>query len=268
MDNRSRCALVCILSILVLSTVSLSAGQTAPAFSLEQVMGSPFPTNLVAAQKTGRIAWLFATKGEHNVWVADAPNFEARQVTHYTGDDGQPLAALKLTADGRTAVYARGTEANGAGEIADPTSGVEKRTQQVWAVDIDKGEPRLLGDMGCEEEGCEDIQISPNGEFAVWSAKKQIWIAPISGKEKAKALTFARGKNTQPKWSPDGKKIAFVSDRGDHSFVVIYELGRTELRYLSPSADRDQFPRWSPDGSHLAFVRLLGKQMKQPVIPQ
>ena len=60
-------------------------------------------------------------------------------------------------------------------------------TQQVWAADVDKGEPRLLGDMGCDEEGCEDIQISPNGEFALWSAKKQIWIAPISGKEKAKA---------------------------------------------------------------------------------
>jgi dipeptidyl aminopeptidase/acylaminoacyl peptidase len=254
-----------------------SSAETRPrSFSLEQVLSSPFPTNLVAAGPTndhaGRIAWVFSAKGEHNVWIADAPNFEARQVTHYVGDDGMPIAALKLTPDGRTAVYARGTEANSAGEIADPTSNVEKRVQQVWAVDVDKGEPRLLGDMGCDEEGCEDIQISPNGEFAVWSAKKQIWIAPISGdgdrKAKARALTFARGNNSQPKWSPDGKKIAFVSDRGDHSFVIIYEFGRNTLRYVSPSADRDLYPRWSADGSQLAFVRLVGKQMKQPVIPQ
>jgi len=236
-------------------------------------MSSPFPTNLVADQPSndpvGRIAWVFAAKGARNVWVADAPNFEARQVTHYAGDDGMPIAALKLTPNGRTVVYARGSEANSAGEIADPTSGVEKRVQQVWAADVDKGEPRLLGDMGCDEEGCEDIQISPSGEFAVWSAKKQIWIAPISGGSdaKAKALTFARGSNEEPKWSPDGKKIAFISDRGDHSFVVIYEFGRSTLRYLSPSADRDLLPRWSPDGSQLAFVRLVGKQMKQPLIP-
>ncbi len=271
----ARISVLC--SLLFLGSVAICSAQTAAQpFSLEQVLSSPFPTNLVAAQPgdsdRGRIAWVFDAKGARNVWVADAPNFEARQVTHYMGDDGMPIAALKLTPDGRTVVYARGTEANSAGETADPTSGVEKRTQQVWAADVDKGEhtageARLLGEMGCEEEGCEDIQISPNGEFAVWSAKKQIWIAPISGKEKAKALTFVRGSSSQAKWSPDGKKVAFVSDRGDHSFIVIYEFGRNTLRYVSPSADRDLFPRWSPDGSQIAFVRLVGKEMKQPLIP-
>ncbi len=279
MGIRTLSALSCICLLSLCLSPLLSSAQTAPrAFSLEQIMSSPFPSNLVAAENAGRIAWVFSSRGERNVWIADAPNFEARQVTHYAGDDGMPIAALKLTPDGRTVVYARGSEANSAGEIADPTSGVEKRVQQVWAVDVDRGdlrsgdsrlgEPRLLGDMGCDEEGCEDIQVSPSGEFAVWSAKKQIWIAPISGKDKAKALTYARGNDSQPKWSPDGKKIAFVSDRGDHSFVVIYEFGRNTLRYVSPSADRDLYPRWSPDGSQLAFVRLVGKQRKQPLIPQ
>jgi dipeptidyl aminopeptidase/acylaminoacyl peptidase len=272
MGIRRLSALSCVCVLSLCASTFLCFAQAAPhTFSLEQVLSSPFPTNLVADQadngRVGRIAWVFAAKGEHNVWIADAPNFEARQVTHYMGDDGMPLVALKLTPDGRTVVYARGTEANSAGEVADPTSGVEKRVQQVWAAEVDKGDPRLLGDMGCDEEGCEDIQISPSGEFAVWPAKKQIWIAPISGKEKAKALTFARGNNSQPKWSPDGKRIAFVSDRGDHSFVVIYEFGRNTLRYASPSADRDLYPRWSPDGSQIAFVRLVGKEMKQPLIP-
>ena len=245
-----------------------SAQNAAGSFSLPQILSSPFPTNLVAAEHAGRIAWVFSIKGERNVWVADAPNFEARQVTHYTGDDGMPIAALKLTPDGRTAVYARGSEANSAGEVANPTSNVEKPVQQVWAVDVDKAEPRLLGEMGCDEEGCEDIQISPSGEFVLWAAKKQIWIAPISGKDKAKPLTYARGENYESKWSPDSKRVAFVSNRGDHSFIVLYEFGRSTLRYLAPSADRDRSPRWSPDGSQIAFIRLGGKEMKQPLIPQ
>ena len=284
--------LILLLTLLFTNAPVLAAAQaSATAFSLEQVLSSPFPSDLVSAEHAGRIAWVFAYKGERNVWIADAPESEARQVTHYVGDNGMPIAALKLTPDGKTVVYARGSEVNGAGETADPTSNVDKRTQQVWAADVDKGkhsfsEPRLLGDMGCDQEDCEDIQISPSGEFAVWSAKKQIWIATISpmsdGKRegktdgkadaksetKARALTFARGSNSQARWSPDGKKIAFVSDRGDHSFVVIYEFGRNTLRYISPSADRDLFPRWSPDGSQIAFVRLVGKQMKQPLIPQ
>ena len=255
----------CVFIFLLGSTLALA--QAKPFFTLEQVLSSPFPSNLVGAEHAGRVAWIFNLKGEHNVWVADAPNFEARQVTHYTGDDGEPLAALKLTPDGKTAIYARGSESNKAGETADPTSNVEKRTQQVWAVDVEKGEPRLLGEMGCGEEGCEDIQISPNGESVLWSAKKKIWIAPVSGKEKAKELTYARGDSQQPQWSPDGKKIAFVSDRGDHSFIAIYEFGRDTLHYIFPSADRDRTPRWSPDGRQIAYVRLPGKEMKQPFIP-
>src|ERR1019366_1962766 len=165
MGIRTLSAWSCVCVLLLCSSPFLCPAQTAPhAFSLEQVLSSPFPTNLVATEhandRAGRIAWVFSARGERNVWIADAPNFEARQVTHYVGDDGMPIAALKLTPDGRTIVYARGSEANAAGEIADPTSNVEKRVQQVWAADVDKGEPRLLGDMGCDEEGCEDIQIS------------------------------------------------------------------------------------------------------------
>src|SRR5215468_2955595 len=83
-----------------------------PGFTLEQVMSSPFPTNLTSAARANRIAWVFNSKGERNVWVADAPGFQARQVTHYQGDDGQDIFSLRLTPDGKTAVYARGSELN------------------------------------------------------------------------------------------------------------------------------------------------------------
>jgi dipeptidyl aminopeptidase/acylaminoacyl peptidase len=246
----------------------LALSAAAQTFTLEQVMSSPFPSNLVAASHSPRIAWVFDAKGERNVWIADGPNFAARQVTHYRGDDGEPIASLRLTPDGRSVVYARGTETNEAGRVADPTSGVAARKQQVWAMDADGDQPRLLGEMGCGEEGCEDIELSPDGQFAVWAARKHLWIAPVSGVTPAHQLTDLRGENFNPKWSPDGREIAFVSHREDHSFIAVYDFGRDQVRYLSPSVDRDLYPRWSPDGRQIAFIRIPGVEEKLPLIPR
>ena len=253
---------------LAVLAILLALSACAQTFTLEQVMSSPFPSNLVAASHAPRIAWVFDAKGARNVWIADGPNFAARQVTHYQGDDGEPIASLRLTPDGRTVVYARGSETNEAGRVADPTSGVTARKQQVWAMDVDGDRPRLLGEMGCGEEGCEDIELSPDGQFAVWAARKHLWIAPVSGATPAHQLTDVRGENFNPKWSPDGREIAFVSHREDHSFIAIYDFGRDSVRYLSPSVDRDLYPRWSPDGRQIAFIRVPGVEEKLPLIPR
>ncbi|HKD91104.1 MAG TPA: prolyl oligopeptidase family serine peptidase [Terriglobales bacterium] len=227
-------------------------------FSIEQALSYPFPYGLTAAAHGERIAWVFDLRGARNVWVADGPDFAARQVTHYKGDDGMPIASLQLTPDGNTIVYARGSETNDQGEVADPTSNVDQPQQQVWAVEVSGGEPRLLGTMNCSFEGCEDIEISPDGQYAVWSARHQLWIAPVSGKEAAHRLAYIRGDNSHPRWSPDGKKIAFVSNRGTHSLIGIYEFGSQTLRYADPSVFRDALPHWSRDGSKLAFIRVSG----------
>lgn len=256
-----------LIACLLLTCFFLADFAAAANFTLEQVISSPFPTGLVAALHSPRVAWVFNAKGVRNLWVADAPDFAARQITRYDGDDGLPIASLRITADGRTLVYVRGSEANENGRVADPTNGISARKQQVWAIDVDAGAPRLLGEMGCAEEDCEDVQLSPDGQFAVWAARKQLWIAPVSGATPAHQLTDLRGDNSNPKWSPDGRQIALVSARGDHSFIAIYDFGREQVRYLSPSADRDSMPRWSPDGRHIAFVRQPGIQEKIPLIP-
>src|SRR5437588_2800725 len=241
------------------------------SFTLEQVMSSSFPSELTAATHGSRVAWVFDAKGVRNVWVADGPDFvrTARPLTHYTADDGQPIASLRLTPDGKTVLYALGSELNDAQESANPGSSRKGAKQQVFALDVDAkhAAPRLLGEMGCPEEGCEDIQISPDGHWALWSAKKKIWLASVDGKQQAKELAFVRGDAQQAKWSPDGKQIAFVSLRGDHSFIGVYELGGDSVRYLSPAADKDSLPRWVSDGKSILFVRQPGDEQKLPLIP-
>lgn len=230
----------------------------AQGFTLKQALGYPFPYGLTAAAHGDRIAWVFNLRGSRNVWVADGPDFAGRQLTHYSGDDGMPIASLRLTPDGRAVVYARGSETNAQGEVADPTSNVHQPVQQVWAADVADGKPRLLGTMNCAPEGCEDIQISPDGRYAVWSGQHKLWLAPVSGAKPARPLAYIRGDSIQPRWSPDGKQIAFVSDRGTHALIGVYTFGSPTLHWIDPSTFHDKLPRWSPDGSKLAFVRVMG----------
>ena len=127
-----------IAFLLIFISFLISVPAPAANFTLEQVLSSPFPTNLVAASHSPRVAWVFNAKGVRNLWAADAPDFAARQITHYDSDDGLPIASLRITADGRTLVYVRGSEANENGRVADPTNGIWPRKQQVWAVDVDQ----------------------------------------------------------------------------------------------------------------------------------
>ncbi len=249
----------------LLLMISLSAfGQ---GFTIEQVMSAPFPSGLIAAKKVPRVAWIFDNKGERNLWVADAPDFTPQQVTHYKGDEGQQLASLRLTPDGKTVVYARGSEVNGTAAAANPNSLTKSPKQQVWAADVSGGEPRLLGDLGCDEEGCEDIQISPDGKDAVWATKHHLWMAPVASGKKAEQIEEMNGNNDTPRWSPDGTRIAFHSGRKDHGYIAVFELSTQKITYLAPSVDRDAAPQWSPDGKQIAFIRLPGSEYRHALIP-
>src|ERR1051326_5013894 len=140
-----------VLSAIVVLILALTAAASAQQyFTLEQAMGAPFASELATSDHRARIAWEFEFKGGRNIFVADAPDFRPHQVTQYTADDGMMLASVRLTPDGKTVLYARGSETNQAGEVADPTSNTEQPHQQVFAVDANGGgQPKLLGTMEC-----------------------------------------------------------------------------------------------------------------------
>ena len=259
--------LFCFL-VVGLGSALLPVACVGESFTIEQVLGAPFPYGLTSASHAPRVAWVFDNKGERNIWVADARDFVPRQVTHYKGDDGQALASMKLTPDGKTIVYARGSETNKEGTSANPTSQKKIPKQQAWAVNVSGGEPRLLGDVGCNEEGCEDLQVSPDGKNVVWSGKKHLWIAPIDGKKKAEQLDELAGESDTPCWSFDGKRIAFRSNRKDHSFIAVLDLATKKITYLAPTTNRDAGPVWSPDSKQVAFIRQPGVEFKRPLIPE
>jgi dipeptidyl aminopeptidase/acylaminoacyl peptidase len=241
---RSRLALAAVLLLSCLP----AAGQTA-AVTLEGLLSAPFPAELLASPVDGKLAWIQNAKGVRNVWVAEPPEYRGRQVTRYTADDGQALAGLEWTRDAKALVYVRGGGANRQGDVPNPTSDPAGAEQALWRVPLDGGEPaRIAAGNGAA--------LSPRGDGIAFLKGGDVFWVPFAGKPEPVQWVQARGNTRQLRFSPDGSKLAFVSARGDHSFIGLYDVAAKALRWIGPSVDGDSDPTWSPDGSRLAFLRI------------
>ena len=98
--------------------------------------------------------------------------------------------------------------------------------------------------------------------------KGQVWLAKINPLGKAAQLIHGEGKAESLRWSPDGTKLAFVSDRGDHRLIGVYDFAEKSLHYLDPSVDLDASPAWSPDGKQIAFIRIPASERERIFGPE
>jgi dipeptidyl aminopeptidase/acylaminoacyl peptidase len=116
--------------------------------------------------------------------------------------------------------------------------------------------------------GAADPRISPDGTrvaYQVWwidedanDYRGAIWVAPLDGSEEPRAFTSGERRDAMPRWSPDGRWLAFVSTRGEspktpaNLYVIPAEGG--EARRLTDRKESVESIAWSPDSTRIAFA--------------
>ena len=228
----------------------LIISQVAFAQTIENLLSPAFPTGLTASADGKNIAWVFNDKGSRNIYVAVAPAFNAKKITDYKGDDGTEINSLQFTPDGNKILFARGNSTNSNGEPANPAFLQTSTASNIWMIGKDgKGLRKVTA-------GSYYI-LSPNGKTLASPYQGQIWTLSLADTTaKDQKLFQSRGAQSQYRWSPDGSMLAFVSDRGDHSFVGIYNFTKKTVDFVETSVDHDTYPVWSPDSKQLAYIRI------------
>jgi dipeptidyl-peptidase 4 len=234
-------------------TGASTAGSVAPFIS------PGFPSDLVAAKKADRIAWIVYERGLRNVYAASAPDFKPVRLTKFLADDGVILSDLEISDDGAVVTFTRGSESNREGWIANPSSDPAGPERAIWAA-------RTNGTGAWKLTEGESGALSPDGASVAFSKDGQIYRVMLSVKQPDKAerpLIKEWGRNTTPRWSPDGSRLAFVSARENHSYVAVYDMKARHVTYLAPGVDFDASPTWSLDSKHVAFIRRPGTPFGQ-----
>ncbi|HTR79204.1 MAG TPA: S9 family peptidase, partial [Gemmatimonadaceae bacterium] len=220
--------------------------------TIAQYLSPQFPLGVPAtARKAERVAWIGYDKGQRNVWTAVAPDFKPVRLTQFMEDDGTDMDEISISDDGSMIVFVRGTAPNRAGWNADPSHDPNGSERAIWAV-------RSIGGPAWRLAAGNAPALSPDGRYVLFVKDSQIYHVrlsppPVTPVDKGDVPFIKEwGRQSDPQWSPDGSRIAFVSDRVDHAFIGIYNMKTKTVDYFAPSTDRDGSPTWSSDGKQIA----------------
>jgi len=139
---------------------------------------------------------------------------------------------------------------------------------------LEKKYKLLTDETFMEMESIGSPLISPDGKNILftrgWVDKKNdqsrsnLWIVDIEGR-RIRELTHGNWRDFSPAWSPDGKKIAFLSDRDGTTQIHVLWLDTREVAQLTHLERSPQDLTWSPAGKNLAFTLFIPDD--KPILP-
>ncbi len=228
----------------------------------------------------GRIVSAARSRGKLDLWIASVDGTRKRQLTVDAGNNFHPA----VSPDGRYVVFA--SDRSGAlaiwrmdldgGHSVQLTPGHDEVRPAVspdgrWLV-YQQGHGWVKTTLGkVSIDGGDAVQltttmsmrpiISPDGDaiayYSMDDAGWKIAVMPSSGGSTVKTYPIPATGSRVMRWTPDGRGLAYIDDRGDESNVLLQRLdgGRPEHLASFHAGDVVAFD-WSPDGRHLAYVRV------------
>jgi len=226
--------------------------------TVAQFLSPSSPLTLAASKKADRIAWMAYERGMRNVYTAAAPAFTPVRLTEWMKDDGIDITNVTLSDDGSIIIFVRGGGPNRDGWVANPSHDPDGAERAIWAV-------RSLGGPAWRLAEGSSPELSPDGKSVLYVKDGQIYrartaqSAPTDSMQRGlKPFIEAWGRQSAPRWSPDGSRIAFVTDRANHALIVVYDVAARTVRYVAPSVDCDGSPVWAGNNKQIVYLRRPG----------
>lgn len=138
--------------------------------------------------------------------------------------------------------------------------------QLAMATDLPSGKARFSAEDVFALEYASDVRVSPDGQTLAYVRKtndimtdrtrSNIWLVDADGNNHRPFLS-GRDNYTSPRWSPDGARLAYVSDREGNRQIYVRYLASGDSALITNVENSPGSIAWSPDGEHIAFVRRV-----------
>jgi tricorn protease len=179
--------------------------------------------------------------GAFNIWKAPLAGGEPKKITNLP-ENG--VSSPSISADGLTILF--------------------EHEFNIWKLDVKTGKAsevpiRIEADYREQPVShrkmskCDDYNVSPDETRVVISTHGEIFTIPVDkGRGRVVQITDGPARDRKPAYSPDGKKIAFISDRSGRDEVYVVDVdGKNPVKVTDSDTRKYEFD-WSPGGKHIS----------------